>query len=146
MTSASSGCLLRPATGFTGSSMTMALHVEVECVVIKRITMHHYYHIYKEEKKTKNKILISSYQNIHSTHTIPAGILSIAYIRCGYETTTKIQMHQSQQSIRDGIQWLKKLCQCLNTFSYMLNIIENKLCNILSIFLRQLAHNTYKLG
>ena len=46
----------------------------------------------------------------------------------------------------EGIQWLKKLSQCLNTFSYMLNIIGNKLFNILSIFLRQLAHNTYKLS
>ena len=44
------------------------------------------------------------------------------------------------------IQWLKKLSQCLNTFSYMHNIIGNKLCNILSIFLRQPTHNTYKLS
>ena len=45
-----------------------------------------------------------------------------------------------------SIQWLKKLSRCLNTFSYILNIVGNKLCNILSIFLRQVAHNTYKLS
>ena len=45
-----------------------------------------------------------------------------------------------------SIQQLKKLSQCLNTFSYIINIVGNRLHDIMSIFLRQLVHNTYKLS
>jgi hypothetical protein len=43
------------------------------------------------------------------------------------------------------IQWLKKLSQCLSNSDYMLNIIVNKLGNILKIFTCIYQHINYKI-